>query len=311
MSHDIFAPGKKFGAYTLLNGIPHPECHDVWYAYDDVNHKHVTIKVIYDDDSNDFKILSLLNKYDPDDEYFCGHMKDHFIVGESICIVFDFYQHTLQWKIENEQLNNITIRKICKEILICLKFLATNNIVHADLKPGNIMFTADGTIKVIDFGFSFDNISVKPTTYAGKELIQTLYYEAPEVILEAPCNCAVDMWTVGCILFEMYTGKTLFDNETIFCGSSEHDRIAKMMQMIGELPTKKFLAKAKKSDEFFYTNQYDDVRLYRNGPISIVSLADFVGDDEHCLDFVKRCLTWDPDDRMTPDEALKHPFMMT
>jgi len=79
-------------------------------------------------------------------------------------------------------------------------------IVHCDLKPENILFTDDSylNIKIIDFGASCNDYT------NGFFYVQSRYYRAPEVVLGAPYDQAVDMWSLGCIIYELITGKPLF-----------------------------------------------------------------------------------------------------
>lgn len=84
----------------------------------------------------------------------------------------------------------------------CLKLLRKVKIVHCDLKPENILLKSanKSAIKVIDFGSScFEHERIY--TY-----IQSRFYRSPEVILGIPYDMAIDMWSFGCILAELYTG---------------------------------------------------------------------------------------------------------
>jgi dual specificity tyrosine-phosphorylation-regulated kinase 2/3/4 len=88
-------------------------------------------------------------------------------------------------------------------------------IIHCDMKPENIMFT-DATlcqVKIVDFGSAC-------TDYAsGFKYVQTRYYRAPEVTLGLKYDHAVDMWSLGCIVYELFAGRPLFpaqdENELI------------------------------------------------------------------------------------------------
>ena len=96
------------------------------------------------------------------------------------------------------------VKSIAFQLLTSVSFLQKHNIIHCDLKPENIILTnasKSSTIKVIDFGSScFDNEKL----YA---YIQSRYYRAPEIILGLGYNPQIDMWSIGCILAELYLGK--------------------------------------------------------------------------------------------------------
>jgi dual specificity tyrosine-phosphorylation-regulated kinase 2/3/4 len=118
------------------------------------------------------------------------------------------------------------IRKFAQSILECLELLKRKNIIHCDLKPENILLREKGksAVKIIDFGSAcFEN-------YTMYQYIQSRAYRAPEVIFGCKYNTPIDMWSLGCILAELYTGHTLFP------GGDEDDQIACIMEMLGMPP---------------------------------------------------------------------------
>ena len=94
------------------------------------------------------------------------------------------------------------VRRFAIQILQSLKFLKEHLIIHCDLKPENVLLKAPNRsgIKLIDFGSScFADERVY--TY-----IQSRFYRAPEIMFAIPYTTAIDMWSFGCILAELYTG---------------------------------------------------------------------------------------------------------
>lgn len=96
------------------------------------------------------------------------------------------------------------------QLLCALDFLDRMNIVHGDLKPENILLFADGTIRIADFGFA-TKLRGQPLS----PLIQTVWWRAPEVITssisgDAQYTQAIDMWSLGVILYEIFTDEQLF-----------------------------------------------------------------------------------------------------
>lgn len=106
------------------------------------------------------------------------------------------------------------IRRFAVQILVSLKFLRSLHIIHCDLKPENILLKQPNrsAVKVIDFGSSCLE-DERLYTY-----IQSRFYRAPEVILGLPYSTAIDMWSLGCILAELYTGYPIFPGEYSFSG---------------------------------------------------------------------------------------------
>jgi serine/threonine protein kinase len=97
-------------------------------------------------------------------------------------------------------------------MLQALKFMRDENIIHCDMKPENILLKSKDKsgIKVIDFGSScFSDQRIY--TY-----IQSRFYRAPEIMLGIPFTTAIDMWSVGCILIELYIGVPIFPGESEF-----------------------------------------------------------------------------------------------
>jgi dual specificity tyrosine-phosphorylation-regulated kinase 2/3/4 len=104
-----------------------------------------------------------------------------------------------------------------------LSYMKSMNIIHCDLKPENILLrdSKKSAIKVIDFGTGcFENHIVY--TY-----IQSRFYRAPEIMLGISYSTAIDMWSFGCILIELFLGYPLF------CGEDEPEQMAMIMEYLG------------------------------------------------------------------------------
>ncbi len=117
------------------------------------------------------------------------------------------------------------------QILQSLKMLGEHYIIHCDLKPENILLSQrdQSTIKLIDFGSScFANERIY--TY-----IQSRFYRAPEIMLGIPYATSIDMWSLGCILAELFTGFPIFP------GENEPEQMQLIMEVNG-LPSKELLS---------------------------------------------------------------------
>ena len=104
------------------------------------------------------------------------------------------------------------------------------DIIHCDLKPENILLRDKScqTLKVVDFG-SGCKTSEQVYTY-----VQSRFYRAPEVVLRVPYSTKVDMWSLGCIIAELFTGQPLFP------GESEQELLEYMMELNG-IPSREFI----------------------------------------------------------------------
>lgn len=115
------------------------------------------------------------------------------------------------------------IKDLMYQILSGVDFLHSHRIVHRDLKPQNLLITQSGCIKLTDFGLSKTyDCGMKLTT-----VVVTLWYRSPEVLLGTPYGTAVDIWSCGCIMGELYKLSPLF------CGMSEGDQLDKMFRILG------------------------------------------------------------------------------
>jgi dual specificity tyrosine-phosphorylation-regulated kinase 2/3/4 len=155
-------------------------------------------------------------------------------------------------------------------------------------------------IKVIDFGSScFENEKVY--TY-----IQSRFYRSPEVILGTSYGMPIDMWSLGCILAELYTGYPIFP------GENEQEQLACIMEVFGP-PEKHLIEKSSRKKLFFDSMGKPRLSVSSKGRRRRPSSKDLRQalkcDDEAFLDFIARCLRWDPARRLTPHEASMHEFI--
>uniref|UniRef100_A0A4X1U5S1 cyclin-dependent kinase n=1 Tax=Sus scrofa TaxID=9823 RepID=A0A4X1U5S1_PIG len=112
-----------------------------------------------------------------------------------------------------------TIKDMMFQLLRGLDFLHSHRVVHRDLKPQNILVTSSGQIKLADFGLA----RIYSFQMALTSVVVTLWYRAPEVLLQSSYATPVDLWSVGCIFAEMFRRKPLFR------GSSDVDQLGKIL----------------------------------------------------------------------------------
>lgn len=149
---------------------------------------------------------------DPEEKNCLLVIGDHFTFRGHLCITTELLGINLYELIKANSFRGFSttlIRRFTVQILAALSLLRHHRVVHCDLKPENILLKhpAKSAVKVIDFGSScFENEKVY--TY-----IQSRFYRSPEVILGMNYHMAIDMWSLGCILAELYTGMPIFPGE--------------------------------------------------------------------------------------------------
>ena len=103
------------------------------------------------------------------------------------------------------------IKQYCRELLKALAFLKERKVIHCDLKPENILLPKEKNqsgLRIIDLGSSCFH-SERLYTY-----IQSRFYRAPEIILGLPYTTAIDIWSFGCIVAELFVGFPIFPGES-------------------------------------------------------------------------------------------------
>ncbi|KAL0107709.1 hypothetical protein PUN28_014779 [Cardiocondyla obscurior] len=283
-------------------------------------------------------ILSRLSQENADEfnfvrAYECFQHKSH------TCLVFEMLEQNLYDFLKQNKFSPLPlkyIRPILQQVLTALLKLKQLGLIHADLKPENIMLVdpmrQPYRVKVIDFGSASHVSKAVCNTY-----LQSRYYRAPEIILGLPYCEAIDMWSLGCVVAELFLGWPLYP------GSSEYDQIRYISQTQG-LPTEHMLNNASKTTKFFYRDMDSTYPFWRlktpeeheaeTGIKSkearkyIFNCLDDIGqvnvptdldggqllpekaDRREFIDLLKRMLTMDQvERRITPGEALNHAFV--
>ncbi|KAL2190724.1 hypothetical protein L209DRAFT_9185 [Thermothelomyces heterothallicus CBS 203.75] len=250
-------------------------------------------------------ILQKLREWDPQNKHCMVNFTHSFYFRGHLCISTELLDMNLYEFIKSNAFRGFSlklIRRFTKQMLSSLNLLKQHKVIHCDLKPENILLRhpLHTEIKVIDFGSScFEHEKVY--TY-----IQSRFYRSPEVILGMTYGMPIDMWSLGCILAELYTGVPIFP------GENEQEQLACIMEVFGP-PEKHLIEKSTRKKLFFDSMGKPRLTVSSKGrrrrPSSKTLQQVLKCDDEAFLDFVARCLRWDPDRRMKPEEAIRHEFI--
>ncbi|KAH6609510.1 cmgc dyrk dyrk2 kinase [Trichoderma cornu-damae] len=250
-------------------------------------------------------ILQKLREWDPHNRHSMVNFTQSFYFRGHLCISTELLDMNLYEFIKAHSFRGFSlriIRRFTKQILSSLIILKQKKVIHCDLKPENILLRhpLHSEIKVIDFGSSCFE-SEKVYTY-----IQSRFYRSPEVILGMTYGLPIDMWSVGCILAELYTGVPIFP------GENEQEQLACIMEVFGP-PEKHLIEKSTRKKLFFDSMGKPRLTVSSKGrrrrPSSKTLQQVLKCDDDAFLDFIARCLRWDPDRRLKPEDAARHEFI--
>lgn len=262
----------------------------------------------------------LKNIKDEAKAHFCCNLKGDLIYKNHICLIFNLYNMNFYQLLRSRNFIGLSlkdIKSISKQILIGLDFIKKRGIIHCDLKPENIVIeNYSNDIKIIDFGSSYYQNN-KIYTY-----IQSRYYRSPEVVLGYNFSPAIDMWSFGCIIFELYTGKPLFKCHNCI-------ELITLITEVLDIPTNKILEKSSEMETYFiksetlfsfkkkyyplnYMCHKKKIRMPNSNSIKkILSFKkETISKDlKDFIDIITKCIVWDPKRRLTPSEGLTYNFI--
>ncbi|KAJ7994423.1 hypothetical protein DPEC_G00249120 [Dallia pectoralis] len=314
--------------YEFLKVIGKGSFGQVAKVFDHKLQQHLALKMVRNEKRfhrqalEEIRILEHLRKQDRAGTMNAVHMLENFTFRNHICMTFELLSMNLYELIKRNKFQGFSlplVRKFAHSILQCLDALNRQRIIHCDLKPENILLKQQGRsgIKVIDFGSScYEHQRVY--TY-----IQSRFYRAPEVILGSRYGLPIDMWSFGCILAELLTGYPLFP------GEDEGDQLACVMELLG-MPPIRLLDQAKRTKNFISSKGHPRYCVANTLPSGVTVLSGCRSrrgklrgppgskewsvalkgcEDPTFTDFLKKCLDWDPSSRLTPGQALRHPWL--
>ncbi|KAK1804593.1 hypothetical protein P4O66_020587, partial [Electrophorus voltai] len=254
------------------------------------------------------------------------------------CLVFEMLEQNLYDFLKQNKFSPLplkVVRPVLQQVAMALRKLKSLGLIHADLKPENIMLVdpvrQPYRIKVIDFGSASHVSKAVCSTY-----LQSRYYRAPEIILGLPFCEAIDMWSLGCVIAELFLGWPLYP------GALEYDQIRYISQTQG-LPGDQMLSMGTKTSRFFSKDSDSPYAVWRlktteeheaeTGMKSkearkyIFSCLDDIGhvnlvlnmegcdqlaekaDRREFVDLLKQILLIDAEKRIMPADVLSHAFV--
>jgi len=291
----------------------------------------VCIKIIRKNDLmhktglRELEFLKKLNETDRDDKYHCLQLYRQFQHKGHLCLVFESLNMNLRELLKKYGngvgLNIKAVQSYSQQLFMSLKLLKRCNLLHADIKPDNILVNKNHTVlKLCDFGSASHIVDQEITPY-----LVSRFYRAPEIILGLKYDYGIDMWSIACSIYELYTGRILFQ------GKSNNHMLKLMMDLKGKIPHR-VIKKGELKDQHFDAAlnfcYVESDKITEREKITVMSNISPKHDlkkeicmgigkynefqarkTEQLADLLDKCLHLDPQKRLTVSQAMNHDFI--
>lgn len=321
------------GRYAVEKQIGKGTFATVVRARDTQTNTSVAIKIACRNDTmfkagqKEMQFLNRLNEADPEDKKYIIRLLRDFTHKGHLCLVFEGLEMDLRETLKkfgrDVGINPEAIQIYTRQMLLALMHMKTQEVLHADLKPDNILVSSDNKyIKICDFGTATLHRDAELTPY-----LVSRFYRAPEVILGMEFDYGIDMWSIGCTLYELYTGRILFN------GSDNNNMLRVIQECRGKLPNR-LIKRSQLADKYFdeaftfhglerdkmtgnlvqrpmHFSQGVHGRDLKSRLSANTKKMDATQLKLHSafVDLLDKCLQLDPEKRIKPKDALRHPFV--
>jgi mitogen-activated protein kinase 15 len=217
--------------------------------------------------------------------------------NRDLYLVFEYMETDLHAVIKAKILQPIHKQFVFYQLLKALKYIHTADLIHRDLKPSNLLINSECLIKVADFGLA-RSIATKDdgNMPVVSDYVATRWYRAPEILLGSQAyNKSVDMWSAGCILAELISGKVLFT------GKSTLNQVELIIELLG-FPNNEDIESVGSPLAW---NILSNIKSKKTKSVTQM----FGSEGKDALDLLRKLLSFNPNKRLTVVEALNHPYV--
>lgn len=191
------------------------------------------------------------------------------------------------------------------QILVGLKALHDARVMHRDLHPANILLNLDNDIKICDFNLGREEAHAEPTAPGGTpgpeltDYVTSRWYRAPELVMQwTHYTRAVDVWSAGCVLAELYRGTPLFR------GANFYQQLDEIVRVVGRPPFEQVAHIGSPAARLYLKNNPEFASLDGPRPLSV----HLPRARPEAVDLISKMLQFVPERRITVDEALAHEY---
>ena len=213
-----------------------------------------------------------------------------------VYLIQELMETDLHRVIRSQKLSDNHCQYFIYQTLRALKALHSANVLHRDLKPSNLLLNSNCDLKICDFGLARSVASHEDNFGFMTEYVATRWYRAPEIMLTfQEYTTAIDVWSVGCILAEMLSGRPLFP------GTDYHNQLSLIIDVLGTPKMDDFSSiKSRRAREYIKMIPFKRKRAFSEL---------FPDASPDATDLLEKLLTFNPRNRITVEEALEHPYV--